>query len=55
MHGLTMDMKREGKTVYSLCVGEPDYQPPAEVVAATAQAASSGVNSVYSVYSGRYI
>lgn len=24
-----------GQTVYSLCVGEPDYQPPAEVITAT--------------------
>jgi hypothetical protein len=24
-----------GQTVFSLCVGEPDYQPPKEVVDAT--------------------
>jgi aspartate/methionine/tyrosine aminotransferase len=43
MHALTMEMKREGKTVYSLCVGEPDYEPPVEVAEAVAFAASSGM------------
>jgi aspartate/methionine/tyrosine aminotransferase len=44
-----MDMKREGKTVYSLCVGEPDYQPPAEVAAATTEAVMTGLTKYTSV------
>ena len=28
-------LRTVGQTVYSLCVGEPDYQPPAEVITAT--------------------
>jgi hypothetical protein len=48
---LTMEMKREGKTVFSLCVGEPDYQPPAEVISATCSAASSG-NTKYTSVNG---
>ena len=28
-------LRTTGQTVYSLCVGEPDYQPPAEVITAT--------------------
>ena len=35
IHSLTKEMEKNGQTVYSLCVGEPDYQPPAEVLAAT--------------------
>ena len=35
IHSLTMEMKKNGRTVYSLCVGEPDYQPPPEVLKAT--------------------
>jgi hypothetical protein len=40
MHALTMEIKAEGKTVYSLCVGEPDYQPPQEVADATVRSFS---------------
>lgn len=29
------DMEHAGKTIYSLCVGEPDYQPPEAVIEAT--------------------
>lgn len=43
IHSLTKDMEAKGQVVYSLCVGEPDYQPPYEVVSATAIAASSGL------------
>ena len=28
IHALTKDMEKEGREVLSLCVGEPDYQPP---------------------------
>lgn len=35
IHALTKEMEKNGQTVFSLCVGEPDYEPPAEVVAAT--------------------
>lgn len=35
IHSMTKDMEKRGITVYSLCVGEPDYQPPPEVVLAT--------------------
>ena len=43
IHSLTKDMEAKGQVVYSLCVGEPDYQPPNEVVTATAFAATSGM------------
>eukprot|EP01036_Dinobryon_divergens_P031574 gene31574-41001_t len=36
IHSLTKKMERDGLQVFSLCVGEPDYQPPSEVVEATA-------------------
>jgi aspartate aminotransferase len=48
---MTKDMERQGQTVYSLCVGEPDYQPPAEVLEATAAAARSG-NTKYTAVNG---
>ena len=35
IHSLTKEMELKGRKVYSLCVGEPDYQPPVEVIAAT--------------------
>ena len=35
IHSLTKEMEKNGQTVYSLCVGEPDYQPPKEVLLAT--------------------
>lgn len=40
IHSLTKDMEKNGQTVYSLCVGEPDYQPPEEVIAATVRRAA---------------
>ncbi len=35
IHALTKEMERNKQVVYSLCVGEPDYQPPSEVLKAT--------------------
>lgn len=35
IHALTKVIELSGESVYSLCVGEPDYEPPAEVVVAT--------------------
>lgn len=35
IHSMTKEMEKNGQTVYSLCVGEPDYEPPKEVLAAT--------------------
>ncbi len=32
---LALDMEREGRKVHSLCIGEPDYAPPSEVIEAT--------------------
>jgi len=42
IHALTKEMEKNGQTVYSLCVGEPDYEPPTEVLAATEKAATGG-------------
>ena len=42
IHALTKEMEKNGQTVYSLCVGEPDYDPPQEVLDATAKAANDG-------------
>ena len=35
IHSLTKEMERAGQRVFSLCVGEPDYQPPDEVLQIT--------------------
>jgi aspartate/methionine/tyrosine aminotransferase len=35
IHALTKELEKSGKQVFSLCVGEPDYQPPAAVLQAT--------------------
>nr|AIT70240.1 aspartate aminotransferase [Petalonia fascia] len=43
VHALTQEMKARGERVVSLCVGEPDFQPPAAVIEATAAAAREGV------------
>ena len=37
--------------MYSLCVGEPDYQPPIEVLRATGEAALNG-NTKYTAVNG---
>ncbi len=38
IHALVKDMEARGLEVHSLCVGEPDYTPPEEVVEATVRA-----------------
>ncbi|CAM9869274.1 unnamed protein product [Scytosiphon promiscuus] len=43
VHALTQEMKARGERVVSLCVGEPDFQPPPAVIEATAAAAKEGV------------
>lgn len=35
IHALTKELETHGQTIYSLCVGEPDYQAPREVIEAT--------------------
>ncbi|KAL0586085.1 hypothetical protein ABG067_004177 [Albugo candida] len=42
IHGITKQLEAEGKTVYSLCVGEPDFLPDARVLAAGAKAFQDG-------------
>nr|AIT70231.1 aspartate aminotransferase [Saccharina sculpera] len=39
---LTQEMKARGERVVSLCVGEPDFQPPPAVIEATIAAAREG-------------
>ena len=39
VHALTQEMKARGERVVSLCVGEPDFQPPPAVIEATSAAA----------------
>lgn len=51
IHALTKDMEKEGKEVFSLCVGEPDYQPPEVVIEAIQEAAIQGVTK-YTAVSG---
>jgi bifunctional aspartate aminotransferase and glutamate/aspartate-prephenate aminotransferase len=38
IHAMTKEMEKNGMTVFSLCVGEPDYQPPPQVIQATVSA-----------------
>eukprot|EP00981_Chlorochromonas_danica_P004924 scaffold988_cov165-Ochromonas_danica.AAC.26 len=47
--GKTKEMEKAGKPVFSLCVGEPDYQPPQEVLQAVCEAAAKGVTKYTSV------
>lgn len=42
IHGQTKQMEAEGKQVWSLCVGEPDYSPHDRVLAAGAKAMLEG-------------
>eukprot|EP00596_Hydrurales_sp_CCMP1899_P006921 CAMPEP_0119040546 /NCGR_PEP_ID=MMETSP1177-20130426/10515_1 /TAXON_ID=2985 /ORGANISM="Ochromonas sp, Strain CCMP1899" /LENGTH=390 /DNA_ID=CAMNT_0007005709 /DNA_START=126 /DNA_END=1299 /DNA_ORIENTATION=+ len=49
MHSLTKDMEKAGQKVFSLCVGEPDYQPPLEVLRATREAADNGLTKYTAV------
>nr|AIT70205.1 aspartate aminotransferase [Undaria pinnatifida] len=48
---LTQEMKARGERVVSLCVGEPDFQPPPAVIDATITAAKEG-NTKYTGISG---
>jgi len=49
IHSLTKAMEADGLTVFSLCVGEPDYQPPPQVVRATGDAAVQGITKYTAV------
>eukprot|EP01041_Mallomonas_annulata_P004197 gene4197-8348_t len=49
MHSQTKALEKEGIKVYSLCVGEPDYDPPFEVIQATGEAAANGHTKYTSV------
>ena len=51
IHALTKNMEKDGKEVFSLCVGEPDYQPPKEVIDAIQEAAIRG-ETKYTAVSG---
>ena len=51
IHALTKDMEKEGREVLSLCVGEPDYQPPKVVIDAMHEAVSKGLTK-YTAVSG---
>ncbi|CAM9944576.1 unnamed protein product, partial [Phaeothamnion confervicola] len=42
VHAMTKEMEARGEKVVSLCVGEPDFPPPTEVIEATAAAARQG-------------
>jgi len=35
IHALTKELEKQGQIIYSLCVGEPDYEPPVESIDAT--------------------
>ena len=50
IHALTKEMEAKGETVYSLCVGEPDYQPPIEVINATINAVKQGKTKYKTAY-----
>eukprot|EP00607_Mallomonas_marina_P009867 CAMPEP_0182419076 /NCGR_PEP_ID=MMETSP1167-20130531/3471_1 /TAXON_ID=2988 /ORGANISM="Mallomonas Sp, Strain CCMP3275" /LENGTH=397 /DNA_ID=CAMNT_0024593683 /DNA_START=297 /DNA_END=1490 /DNA_ORIENTATION=+ len=49
MHSQTKALEKQGVTVYSLCVGEPDYDPPDEAIKATGEAAINGYTKYTSV------
>mmetsp|Transcript_12010 Transcript_12010/g.17956 ORF Transcript_12010/g.17956 Transcript_12010/m.17956 type:complete len:272 (+) Transcript_12010:39-854(+) len=51
VHSLTKEMEAKGEPVVSLCVGEPDFQPPLAVIEATAKAARDG-NTKYTAVAG---
>jgi len=40
--GMTKQLEAEGKPVYSLCVGEPDFPPPKSVLEAGVKALQHG-------------
>ena len=35
IHAMTKEMEKNGVAVLSLCVGEPDYPPPSQVIVDT--------------------
>jgi aspartate/methionine/tyrosine aminotransferase len=45
IHAMTKEMEKNGQTVYSLCVGEPDYEPPQEVIDATVRCCYNNKNN----------
>ena len=49
IHSLTKEMELNCEKVFSLCVGEPDYDPPIEVIQATCDAATHGYTKYTSV------
>mmetsp|Transcript_60411 Transcript_60411/g.136559 ORF Transcript_60411/g.136559 Transcript_60411/m.136559 type:complete len:464 (-) Transcript_60411:231-1622(-) len=51
VHALTQAMIARGEDVVSLCVGEPDFDPPQAILDATAQAAKDGLTR-YTAVSG---
>lgn len=42
IHAMTKAMEAKGEAVVSLCVGEPDFPPPQEVIDATIKAVQEG-------------
>ncbi|RHY35791.1 hypothetical protein DYB30_005282 [Aphanomyces astaci] len=42
IHGLTKQLEAQGQTVYSLCVGEPDFNPHAAIITKAQQALADG-------------
>ncbi|ETW08998.1 hypothetical protein H310_01469 [Aphanomyces invadans] len=42
IHGLTKQLEAQGETVYSLCVGEPDFNPHAAIITKAQQALADG-------------
>ena len=51
VHALTQAMRAAGQEVVSLCVGEPDFPPPAPILAATEEAVKQGLTK-YTAVSG---
>lgn len=49
IHALTKAMEKNNEKVFSLCVGEPDYEPPIGVIEAIAKAAKIGKTKYTSV------
>ena len=51
VHALTQSMRAAGEEVVSLCVGEPDFAPPAPILSATEAAVRGGLTK-YTAVSG---
>lgn len=49
MMSMTKEMESKGVKVFSLSVGEPDYEPPPQVLEATYKAAKNGVTKYTAV------